>query len=455
MMHALHDDVSPHVSSASSLVYGLDERPSLQNALCAAMSHLLAICIPIITPPILVARALNFSPEKTRDLVAMALIISGVATFIQVRRWKSIGSGLLTVQGTSFLFVSTLIAIGHAGGLPLILGMCMAGSFVEIALSRFIPLFRKIMTPLISGIIVTLIGISLIGTAMHNYVGGSAALANGTYGSVHHILLATATLASIVIAQASKNKYIRMAAILIGVTIGYCIALWTHGLSLATDASATRMIIPVPFKYGIAFDVSFLIPISLIYVVTSMETFGDITATALVSGQPIHGKKYYSRIAGGILADGINSFIAGIFGTLPNTTFSQNNGIIQLTGVASRYVGYFIAALLICIGIFPPVASFFALMPTPVLGGATLLMFGSITAAGIRLITQAPMNHRSLVIIAVSLACGIGIIVQPDALNALPPWIKTIFSSGIVTGGLVAIICHLIMPHSSPTDTAA
>lgn len=429
------------------LIYPLYAQPPVRESIFAALQHVLAIFVPIITPPLILANALELPPAETRDLVSMSLFISGIATFIQVKKIGAVGTGMLNIQGTSFTFLSSLIAVGKTGGLPLIFGICMAGSFVEIGLSRCIPFLRKITTPLISGIIVALIGISLIGAGISNCAGGGAAQVANSFGAFHHLALALFTLGIIVVLNRSKNRFIRMGAIIIGITAGYIVSIWTHDVSFASCTEVPAVSAPIPLKYGVDFNVSLFVPVALLYVVTAMESFGDITATSLVSGQPIHGEKYEKRIAGGILGDGINSFLASLFCTLPNTTFSQNNGIIQLTGVASRYIGYFIAGLLIFLGLFPPVAEFFALMPAPVLGGATLLMFGTVAAAGIRLIASTTIARRDIIIIAVSFGLGIGVIVQPDVLNNFPEWFRNIFSSGIVTGGIAAVICHLILPH--------
>ena len=181
------------------------------------------------------------------------------------------------------------------------------------------------------------------------------------------------------------------------------------------------------------------------YLITAIEATGDITANSMISGKSIEGEGYLRRVSGGVLADGVNSFISGIFNSFPNSIFAQNNGIIQLTGVASRYVGYYIAGMLILLGLFPVVGVIFSLMPDPVLGGATLLMFGTVAAAGIRIIAAQDINRKATLVLAVSLSLGLGVELMPDILGAAPQVIRGIFSSGITTGGLTAILANLFI----------
>ena len=203
---------------------------------------------------------------------------------------------------------------------------------------------------------------------------------------------------------------------------------------------------PNPFRYGLHFDLSSIIGLGLVYLITSIEAYGDITANSLISGQPVEGETFMKRAEGGILADGFNSMLAGLaFSSFPNSIFAQNNGMIQLTGVASRYVGYFIAAMLVVLGIFPAVGIVFSLMPQPVLGGATLLMFGTVAAAGIRIIASQNINRKATLVMAISFSLGLSVELVPEILNQLPETVKSIFSSGITTGGLAAILSNLII----------
>lgn len=424
------------------LIYGLEERPPLRDTFFAALQHLLAIFVAIITPPLIIAGALKLDLATTGFLVSMSLFVSGLATFIQCRKFGPIGCGLLCVQGTSFSFISPIIAAGAIGGLPAVFGATIAGSVVEMLVSRVLKYTRRIITPLVSGIVVTLIGLSLIRVGITACGGGEAAKVNGTFGSFEHIGLSVLVLILIIFFNRSSNKYLRMSSIVIGLTVGYVVS-YTLGM---VDFSAIQdygsLNIPIPFRYGITFDISAIVSLALVYLITAIEAYGDITANSLISGQPVEGDKFMKRASGGILADGINSMMAGIFNSFPNSIFAQNNGMIQLTGVASRYVGYFIAGMLVILGLFPAIGLVFSLMPEPVLGGATLLMFGTVAAAGIRIIASQNIDRKATLVIAISLSFGLSVELVPEILSQLPESIRTIFSSGITTGGLVAIIAN-------------
>nr|WP_294999425.1 solute carrier family 23 protein [Succinivibrio sp.] len=205
------------------------------------------------------------------------------------------------------------------------------------------------------------------------------------------------------------------------------------------------MNVPHPFKYGVTFDPGAIIGLGIVYMITAIEAYGDITANSLISGQKIEGSDFQKRSSGGILADGFNSMIAGCLNSFPNSIFAQNNGMIQLTGVASRYVGFFIAGFLVILGLFPAVGKVFSLIPDPVLGGATLLMFGTVAAAGVRIIASQEMNRKAILVMAVSFSFGLAVEFEPDILNFLPDNIKSLFTSGITTGGLVAIISNFMI----------
>ncbi|MBR2881547.1 MAG: xanthine permease XanP, partial [Prevotella sp.] len=200
-----------------------------------------------------------------------------------------------------------------------------------------------------------------------------------------------------------------------------------------------------PFKYGISFSFSAILAFAIVYIITAIEAYGDITANSLISGEPVEGKNFLKRAQGGILADGVNSFIAGALNSFPNSIFAQNNGMIQLTGVASRYVGYFIALFLVLLGFFPIIGVVFSFMPDPVLGGATLLMFGTVASAGVKIISSQQIDRKATLVIAISLSMGLGVELYPDILIQFPDTIKNIFSSGITTGGLAAIISNMVI----------
>mgnify|MGYP000370341328 CR=1 FL=1 len=417
----------------TDLIYGVEDRPPFKDALFAALQHLLAIFVAIITPPLIIASALKLDVEKTSFLVSMSLFASGVSTFIQCRRIGPIGAKLLCIQGTSFSFIGPIIATGLVGGLPLIFGSCIAAAPIEMVVSRTFKYLRNIITPLVSGIVVLLIGYS--------------AMDDGSFGSWENLSIAALVLLSVLFFNRCKNKYLRMSSIVIGLCLGYglAFALGKVNMSALNVEMLMSFNIPQPFKYGIDFNISSFIAIGLVYLITAIEATGDVTANSMISGLPIEGDSYLKRVSGGVMADGFNSLLAGIFNSFPNSIFAQNNGIIQLTGVASRYVGYYIAAMLVLLGLFPIVGAIFSLMPDPVLGGATLLMFGTVAAAGIRIVSSQEIGRKETLVLAVSLSLGLGVELMPDVLKQAPEAIRSIFSSGITTGGLTAIVANMVI----------
>ncbi len=442
--------------TTDDVIFRLDDRPSPGAALVGAFQHVTAVFVGIITPPLLIAQALGLELHDSVHIVGMSLAVSGIATFIQCRRIGPIGSGLLSIQGTSFTFLGPIIASGTAliaGGMPatgalgVIFGVCLLGSPIEMILSRFLGHAQKIITPTVTGIVVTLIGLTLIKLGMTTMAGGPAARADGTFGSLRNLGLAGLVLLIIVVLNRSRNPYLRMSSILVGLAAGYAVSVALGLIDFARLGELSFFALPVPLRYGIGFSWSAFLPIVLIYLITAIETIGDLTATSAVSDEPVEGPIYMRRVQGGVLGDGVNSALAAIFNTFPNTTFSQNNGVIQLTGVASRYVGYYIAGLLFLLGLFPVVGGVFQIMPQPVLGGATMIMFGSVAAAGIRIIASHAIDRRAMLIIAISLAMGLGITFVPEALAGLSPFFRNLFQSGIATGGLVAIVLNIVLPE--------
>lgn len=431
-------------NARTGLIYGLNDRPPLRETIFAALQHLLAIFVAIVTPPLIIAGALGLDTETTSFLVSMSLMVSGVATFIQCKRLGSIGCGLLCIQGTSFSFIGPIISAGLAGGLPTIFGATVAGSVVEMFVSRVLKYARRIITPLVSGIVVTLIGMSLIKVGIVACGGGDMKAPN--FGSFENVGIAALVLVLIIIFNRSNNRYLRMGSIVIGLAVGYALSWWLGMVDFGSVQSYGGFNYPNPFKYGLKFDISSIIGLGLVYLITSIEAYGDITANSLISGEPVEGDTFMKRAEGGILADGFNSMLAGLaFSSFPNSIFAQNNGMIQLTGVASRYVGYFIAAMLVLLGIFPAVGIVFSLMPSPVLGGATLLMFGTVAAAGIRIIASQTINRKATLVMAISFSLGLSVEMVPEILSQLPETMRNIFSSGITTGGLAAIISNLVI----------
>ncbi|EHC2278659.1 TPA: xanthine/proton symporter XanP [Escherichia coli] len=434
----------------SELIYRLEDRPPLPQTLFAACQHLLAMFVAVITPALLICQALGLPAQDTQHIISMSLFASGVASIIQIKAWGPVGSGLLSIQGTSFNFVAPLIMGGTAlktGGadvptmMAALFGTLMLASCTEMVISRVLHLARRIITPLVSGVVVMIIGLSLIQVGLTSIGGGYAAMSDNTFGAPKNLLLAGVVLALIILLNRQRNPYLRVASLVIAMA-------WFMGMLPESNEPMTQelIMVPTPLYYGLGIEWSLLLPLMLVFMITSLETIGDITATSDVSEQPVSGPLYMKRLKGGVLANGLNSFVSAVFNTFPNSCFGQNNGVIQLTGVASRYVGFVVALMLIVLGLFPAVSGFVQHIPEPVLGGATLVMFGTIAASGVRIVSREPLNRRAILIIALSLAVGLGVSQQPLILQFAPEWLKNLLSSGIAAGGITAIVLNLIFP---------
>ncbi|WP_407362243.1 nucleobase:cation symporter-2 family protein [Pseudomonas luteola] len=448
-------DASP---SRHELVYGLDDRPRLPIALLAALQHLLAIIVPIVTPGLLICQALGVSPRDTNLIVSMSLVISGIATFIQCRRFGPFGAGLLIVQGTSFNFVGPLIAGGALmvkQGTPVeavmaaIFGVVMAGSFVEMGISRILPFVKRLITPLVTGIVVLMIGLTLIKVGLISMGGGFSAMSQGTFANGENLLLSGVVLAIIVVLNRVRVVWVRSAAIVIALLVGYGLAAYLGRLDFTGMHEAPLFQVPAPLHFGLGFSWALFVPMLVIYLVTSLEAIGDVTATSKVSRQPVEGPVWMARIKGGVLVNGANSLLAGLFNSFPSSIFAQNNGVIQLTGIASRHVGLWIAVFLVLLGLFPAVAGIIQAVPEPVLGGAALVMFGAVAASGINILAGIQLDRRALLIIAVSLALGLGVSQVPEFLAHMPAALRDVLNSGVATGGLCALIMNWFLPDST------
>lgn len=445
----------------ADVIYRVDDRPAFGPALIAAVQHLLAAFVNIVAPSIVIGAALGLGPYVPY-LIATSLFVSGVATWIQSQKVGRVGSGLLSLQGTSFAFVAALITSGQIardGGadperiLATIFGVGLVASFIEIGIAFALPKLRRAITPVVSGSVVVLIGLSLIVVSLRDMAGGAGA---EDFGSGMNMGLAAFVIAVILVCQFSANPMIRVSSIVIGLAAGCVVAIATGNVTAPDFSNVAIFSVPVPFRFGFAFDWVSFIPVAFMFVITSLETMGDITGTSRVSGEPTEGPVFEERVRGGVLADGVNSLIAAVFATFPNTTFSQNTGVVQLTGVASAWVGRYIAVILVILGLFPVLGAVLQQIPRPVLGGSTFVMFSLIVVSGIRIIGSQELGKKEIITVALSVGVGAGVQLVPDILNFLPPLWKQIFSSGITTGGLTAILCGLLLPdmRTSPLELA-
>ena len=443
-------------TTATELIFKVEDRPPIASAAFGALQHVLASFVGIITPSLIIGGVLGLG-EHIPYLISMALMVSGVGTFIHAKRVGPLGVGLICVQGTSFAFLGSVLAAGFAvkakgGGPDEILGtifaVCFLAASIEIFLSFFVEKLGRILTPLVTGIVITTIGLSLIRVGVTDIGGGQWLLDNKPelFGDIRNLLTGAVVLATVILMNRSANPWFRITSIVIGMIAG-TIAAKTLGITNFEWKEVSLISVPVPFKYGFHFDLAAFISIGIIYCVTAIESTGDITANCMISRLPVKGPEYLKRIRRGVLTDGTMSATAALLNSFPTTTFSQNNGVIQLTGIASRFVGLFIGGILFLLGLFPVIGMLLQQIPKPVLGGATLVMFGTVAAAGIKIISTVEMNRRTMLILAVCFGLGLGQALRPELFNQMPTLFRSVFSSPVSMAGISAIIMTLIIPQ--------
>ncbi|MGL6366926.1 nucleobase:cation symporter-2 family protein [Aeromonas veronii] len=441
----------------SDLIYALEDQPPFGQSLVGAVTHLLAILVPMVAPALIVGAALNLSQEITTYLVSMSMIASGIGTWLQVNRYGPIGSGLLSIQSVNFSFVTVMISIGTAMGkegideaqiISSLMGISFVGAFLVMGASFVLPYLTRVITPTVSGIVVLMIGLCLIKVGIIDFAGGMAAKSSGTFGNYENIGVGLLVLAVVIGFNCCKSPLLRMGGIAIGLLVGYIASIMLGMVDFSVLQGLPVVTVPMLFKYGFSFDFGAFLVAGTIYLLSVLEAVGALTATAIVSHRPVEGEEYTRRLSGGVLADGLVSVIASALGSLPLTTFSQNNGVIQMTGVASRHVGKFIAMILVIMGLFPVVGRFFTTIPSPVLGGAMTLMFSMIAIAGCRIILTHGMDRRETLIVATSLGLGLGVSYDPSVFRVLPDALYVLVENPICAGGITAIIMNLVLPQS-------
>ena len=420
------------------LAYGVDDNPSLSKKFIFGIQHIFAAFGGIIVVPLVIASALGFDAKTTTTLISATILASGLATIVQARGIGKVGSRVACIMGTDFTFVSPSISVGSVLGLPGIIGATILGAFLEIILSFFIKPLMKLFPPLVTGTVVCLIGLTLLPVSMDWAAGGSGAT---DYGSLINISVAMFVMIITLLLNRYGKGMLSSASILIGMISGYLICIPLEMVDLSSISQANFIAIPQIFQYGVAFNLKALIAFLPAYFVTTIETVGCLKAIGEVSEVDMDDEK----VGAGVLADGIGSIIGGAMGAFPNTSFSQNVGLIPLTKVASKYVASMAGIILVVLGLFPKVAAIINTIPSPVLGGVGIVMFGTVAASGIKTLSSVEINDRNLLIIATSIGLGLGVTFRPDFISQLPEGLQMIFASGISTGTIVALVLNIIL----------
>lgn len=428
-----------------NLMYGVNDNPSLAKKILFGIQHIFAAFGGIIVVPLVIASALGLDAKTTTTLISATILASGLATIIQAKGVGKVGSRVACIMGTDFTFVSPSISVGSVLGLPGIIGATILGAFLEIILSFFIKPLMKFFPPLVTGTVVCLIGLTLLPVAIDWAAGGSGA---ADYGDLKNIGVAAFVLVVTLILNRSKKGIISSASILIGMVIGYIVCIPLGMVDFNEVKEASWISIPRIFEYGVTFDFKALIAFLPAYFVTTIETVGCLKAV----GESSNIEMKEEQIGAGVLADGVGSIIGGIVGSFPNTSFSQNVGVISLTKVASKYVAVMAGIILVTLGFLPKIAALVTQIPQPVLGGVGIVMFGTVAAAGIKTLSKVKLTERSLLIIAISIGVGLGVTFRPDFIAKLPESIKMVFSSGISLGTIAALVLNLVLKEDKVSE---
>ncbi len=434
----LKEETSDYYESGIKLMYGINDKPKLTMQILLGLQHIFAAFGGIIVVPLVIGGALGFDAATSTALMSATILAAGIATFIQSRGIGPIGSKTACIMGTDFTFATPAIAVGSVAGLPGIIGATILGALVEVILSFFIKPIMKFFPPLVTGTVICLIGLTLLPVSIDWAAGGSSA---SDYGSMINIAIAAFVMIFTILLNHYGKGIISSASILIGMIVGYIICIPLGMIDFSTVKEASWISFPKIFQYGVDFNFKYVVPFIPAYLVTTIETVGCLKAISQVSGIKDDPK----RIGKGVLSDGVGSAIAGCLGTFPNTSFSQNVGIIPLTKVASRYVAIMAGILLVILGLLPKFAALINIMPQPVLGGVGIVMFGTVAAAGIQTLTSVKLTNKNLLVIATSIGLGLGVTFRPEILSSLPEWMTMIFSSGISTGTIVALVLNIIL----------
>lgn len=434
----LKEETKDYYESSIKLMYGINDKPKLTMQILLGLQHIFAAFGGIIVVPLVIGSALGFDAATSTALMSATILAAGIATFIQSKGIGPIGSKTACIMGTDFTFATPAIAVGSVAGLPGIIGATILGALVEVILSFFIKPIMKFFPPLVTGTVICLIGLTLLPVSIDWAAGGSGA---SDYGSMINIAIAAFVMIFTILLNHYGKGIISSASILIGMIVGYIICIPLGMIDFSTVKEASWISFPKIFQYGVDFNFKYVIPFIPAYLVTTIETVGCLKAISQVSGIKDDPK----RIGKGVLSDGVGSAIAGCLGTFPNTSFSQNVGIIPLTKVASRYVAIMAGILLVILGLLPKFAALINIMPQPVLGGVGIVMFGTVAAAGIQTLSSVKLTNKNLLVIATSIGLGLGVTFRPEILSSLPEWMTMIFSSGISTGTIVALVLNIIL----------
>lgn len=422
-------------------IYKLNGKVPVAKAIPFGLQHILAMFVANIAPILIVAGVCNISEQEKATLIQCAMLIAGIGTLIQLFPVWRIGSGLPIVMGISFTFVSIFSYIGATYGYGTIMGAVLIGGIIEGCLGLLAKYWTKIITPIVSASVVTAIGFSLLSVGASSFGGGTGA---EDFGSVKNWILGSITLLCCILFNLFAKSYWKQLSVLFGLVVGYIVAI-PMGMVDFSSLSSTAIISFLQFMpFKMEFNINAIVSVTLIFLVSATETIGDTSALASSGlGRDVTAKE----TAGSIACDGFISSISSLFGCLPITSFSQNVGLVAMTKVVNRFTIGTGAVIMILAGIFPIFGAVLATLPNAVLGGCTIMMFGTIVVSGLQMVSKCGFSHRNITIAALSLSVGIGFTQVPEVFAVFPKIVQTVFAENCVAVVfVVALLMNLILP---------
>lgn len=431
--------------------------PGFGLAVPLGVQHVLAMFVSNLTPPIIIAGAAGFGfgspdPSALIYMIQMSMLFAGCATLLQTVGIGPVGARLPLVQGTSFAYIPVMIPIVAGQGVAAMAALTTAaliGGLVHAGLSVFVGRVRFALPPLITGLVVLMIGLSLMRIGVQYSAGGVPAIGTPAFGAGQSWLLA----AVVVLATLGLKFFARgiwsTASVLLGLLAGYVVALAMGRISFAAVASAPVAMLPDPFHFGFALSASAIVGFVLTGFVSSIESIGDVEAICEgTAGRPATD----AELQGAVAADGVGTALAAVFGAMPNTTFSQNVGLIAITGMMSRHVVTLGAVFLILCGLVPKIGAVVTTIPIEVLGGGVIVMFGMVASAALSMLASVQWNQRNMLVFGVSLSLALGLQLEPGAVAHLPETARVLLTSGVMPAAVLAVVLNLVLPDETADE---
>lgn len=431
------------MNNQKDTIYQLEGTVPLKKAIPLGIQHVLAMFLGNISPLLIICGMLDMPIDLKTKLIQNSMFIAGIATLFQLYPIWKLGSGLPIVMGTSSGFIGTAKAIGSSFGYPALMGASLVGALLEIVMGFFIKPLRKLFPPVVTSLVIISIGLSLLPVGIRYFGGGSG---TEDFGSWKHLLVGTLVIAVIVILKQFKGSFLSTASILIGILIGYLVSIFLGMVDFTQVKEAAWISIPHFMPQSFEFHPQAIIAMGIMFIATTVETVGDISG---VANGGLGREATDEELQGGVIADGFGSFLAAFFGVLPNTSFSQNVGLVAVTKVVNRFVIMTGAVFLVLCGFCPKLSAIFSVMPQSVLGGAAVIMFAMILVSGLQSLLREKLDERNGLIIALAIGLGVGIGNVPEVLAQMPEWVGNIFAqNGIIMTFVIATVMNLILPKS-------